>query len=493
VRRFLAGRPHSSPEYGLAISADRDPDLGARCRGNVRGRQNRRGLAIVGWVIGHHEPIREVEIVLADEALTLAPVDIERPDVVESLPDLSREATPGFHVILEPDGFGVSRLGVQAICDDGSRACLGVVEVTVGPPSKLSLWKAFRFLLSRKRSVEWTVLSPPLEREKVMFGKEGWLFLRRDTNDVIGQQTGRVKLNRRKRQGWSRVLKRRVEAIGRSSAEWECLVIPDKEFVYPEHLPEEVVPASQRPVHDFLRVAEATGAPVTYSLEALQAAKGRGELFSRTDSHWNQRGSFVAYQLLCRCLAQRGLAVPSLTEDTISWSQAMAPGGLGMKLYPQAISATTRANLATHSGALVFDNRIQNHGRVMIFEQRNEDGLSCLVFGESFVQNLLVFLKESFRRIVYVHTSMLVDEIVDLEQPDVVLSVPLERFLVQVPDDDPGLAGLTAAAVGKAKLGTLAPMEQPFLRQIPRLDGAGGTEQLGTMPWKGQVLPRRLR
>jgi hypothetical protein len=327
------------------------------------------------------------------------------------------------------------------------------------------------------------VLAPPPEREKVLFGKDGWLFLRRDTNDVIGQQTGRVKFSRRQRREWKSVLQQRVTAIGRAGPTMECLVIPDKEFVYPEYLPDEVVPATERPVHDFLRIAEAAELPVTYALDALQEAKTGGEVYPRTDSHWSQRGAFVAYRLLCGSLLERGLAVPRLTEDDIEWSEAIAPGGLGMKLYPEQVSPTIRANLATHSGRLIFDNKVQNHGRVMIFEQDDANGLTCVVFGESFVQNLLVFLKESFTRLVYVHTSMFVGEIVDAEQPDLVLSVPLERFLVQVPDDGPGLRGLTTTAARKAGSGVLAPEEQPFLRRIPRLAEAGGPSQIGNMPW----------
>ena len=33
------------------------------------------------------------------------------------------------------------------------------------------------------------------ERNKVIAGKRGWLFLDNDANDVIGQHTGRVKLS----------------------------------------------------------------------------------------------------------------------------------------------------------------------------------------------------------------------------------------------------------------------------------------------------------
>ena len=57
------------------------------------------------------------------------------------------------------------------------------------------------------------------------------------------------------------------------------------------------------------------------------------------------------------------------------------------------------------------------------------------VFGESFTVHLLTFLKESFRRLVFVHTSTMPREILERERPKVVLSCPTERFMVRVPSD----------------------------------------------------------
>jgi hypothetical protein len=98
---------------------------------------------------------------------------------------------------------------------------------------------------------------------------------------------------------------------------------------------------------------------------------------------------------------------------------------------------------------LVYDNEVNNHGRVKIFERPNPDAPTCVVFGESFAEALLIFLRESFRRLVFVHTSMFIDEIVEQERPDVVLSIPIERFLIRVPDDTDALMRLQATVRAK--------------------------------------------
>jgi hypothetical protein len=181
----------------------------------------------------------------------------------------------------------------------------------------------------------------------------------------------------------------------------------------------------------------------------------------------------------------QGLEVPVLSEGAISWSRADAPGGLGLKLYPQPTSATIRADLPEHRAGLVFDNRILNHGRVMVFEQEQDDGMSAVIFGESFVQNMLLFLKESFRRLVFVHTSTMAAGVLEHERPDVILSVPLERFLVRVPDDRNALLRLCEEAARKLALNRLSPAREPFLRNVPKAAVAAG--RIGDFSWPAAV------
>jgi len=63
------------------------------------------------------------------------------------------------------------------------------------------------------------------------------------------------------------------------------------------------------------------------------------------------------------------------------------------------------------------------------------------------------FLKESFRRLVFVHTSMFIEEVLAVERPDAVVSLPVERFLIDVPEDTDALVRL--AETVRAKGGEL--------------------------------------
>jgi hypothetical protein len=284
-----------------------------------------------------------------------------------------------------------------------------------------------------------------------MLGRDGWLFLRRDSNDLVGQLTGKVQLSSEDRERFARLFDGRMRVAAELRAGWLAAVVPNKEVVYAEHLPSEVVLAEQRPVHDVLAIAAAARAPVVYLLDDLLAAKSLGELYMRTDTHWNHLGGYVAYRAICRELGARDYHLKVLKEHDLEWSAvSSALGDLGVKLYPELFeSPEVLVRLKARRGRRTYDNGVSNYGRVQIHEQEAADGPTCVVFGDSFVHTLLPYLAESFRRVVFVHTSMFVREILERERPDVVLTVTIERFLVRVPNDAIAFADLRTTVRAK--------------------------------------------
>ncbi len=264
---------------------------------------------------------------------------------------------------------------------------------------------------------------------------------------------------------------------------WVAQIAPNKESVYPEHLPTEIVPSRRRPVHELLRVAKRTRAPVTYPVNALMGAKSKGTLYFQTDTHWNQRGAYVAYRALCTELVRRGLELPVVSEDRVSWITRPHIGDLGSKLQPPMEGLGVFAKLDQHSARLVFDNGIENHGRVMIFEQPHSSGPTCMAFGESFTNQVLLFLKESFRRLVFVHTSMLIPEALRWERPDALVNLPLERFLIRVPSDDLASFHLAETVQGKVAGGFFREFPVPYLLECPQPERAELARQVGALPW----------
>jgi GT2 family glycosyltransferase len=409
-------------------------------QGDLEALPDERGITFYGWAFGKDRQAVAVELVdEADRVLGRAPIGLERSDVVHGVGEVPGALRSGFMVRLEPRRPGRETLAIRVVSESGEPETLGTFPVSAG----------FGGSPGVDDGPGWLCSFDSPDRGRVVSGRDGWLFLQEDRNDALGQHTGRVRFSPQDQESLATLLRERRAVAESHGCIWITAVVPDKEAVYAEFLPSEVAPVARRPVHDFLEIARAEGAQAIYLLDDLLAAKAQGDLYMKTDTHWNHRGAFVAYRAVCRELSARGLNLEVVDPRSISWIEQPVQGDLGSKLYPEIAEGKDvfpRLEGQVH-GVLVYDNRVRNHGMVLIHEQRDRDDLpTCLVFGESFAPSLVNFLKESFGRVIFVHTSMLVAELIERERPDVVLSVPTERFLISVPDDAEALEMLAQAA-----------------------------------------------
>jgi hypothetical protein len=407
-------------------------------RGNLAASADGRGLTLHGWALGLEAAATEVEILERRGSLVRMPIALPRPDVVDALGDLPGAADSGFMATFRPRRPGRSSLEARVHFADGSEAALGVVEVEGDAEGE-----------APEGGPAWEYSQSPEGLARVMVGRDGWLFLRGDSNDSAGQHEGRVTFDEESRDELERLLLRRANAARDAGAIWLTSVVPDKEILYREQLPAASLPVSRRPVHEFLEIAARADASAVYLLDDLEAAKQAGDLYMRIDTHWNHRGAYVASLAICRELERLGLTVAPVQKEWIEWLAVPFEGDLGGKLPRAQPGVNLQARLARSWSRRVYDNEVRNHGRVMVHEQDRQQRPSCLVFGESFAETLLYFLKESFGRVVFAHTSMFIDELVELERPDVILSLPIERFLVRVPSDEDALARFAETARGK--------------------------------------------
>jgi GT2 family glycosyltransferase len=442
--RLLAAEDCEIYDLSLSVWAaplDRLP--ATHVRGDLEAVTDGRGITVYGWAFGKDRQAVAAEVV--DEAgriLGRAPIGLDRPDVVHGVGEIPGALRSGFIVRLEPRRPGRETLAIRVVFEDGESEDLGTFAASAN----------FGSSPDADDGPGWLCSTGSPDRGRVVVGRDGWLFLQEDRNDALGQHTGRVEFSPQDRESLATLLRERRAVTEAHGCIWITAVVPDKEAVYAEFLPPEVVPVPRRPVHDFLEIAAAEGAPALYLLDDLRAAKAQGDLYMRTDTHWNHRGAFVAYAAVCREISARGLDLEVVDPQSISWIEQPVQGDLGSKLYPEVAEGKDVLPRLEGPvrGAMVYDNRVRNHGMVLIHEQRDRDDLpTCLVFGESFAPPLVNFLKESFGRVVFVHTSMLVSDLIERLRPDVVLSVPTERFLISVPDDAQALERLAEAACAK--------------------------------------------
>jgi hypothetical protein len=273
--------------------------------------------------------------------------------------------------------------------------------------------------------------------DKFVRGKNDRLFLDNDTNEVIRQHTGERLFSRAERRRWRLLLESRSAILGKQGVPYFLLVPPNAHSVYPEDLPDHVHSHHTRPVLQLIEELREKDsfAKLIYPLDELLAAKPR-LLYPKTDPHWSAIGGFIAYQRLADELSGV-VEMNRVREEDLLWTERMLAGELGFKIEPQQTSIHVGARVKNPTAYLVSDNRVINRGAVIVTECPDAPPTTCVVLGDSFSDQLSVFLAASFGRFVYAYTylSGLDCDFIRQHEPDVVVSVLNERFMIHVPND----------------------------------------------------------
>jgi alginate O-acetyltransferase complex protein AlgJ len=299
---------------------------------------------------------------------------------------------------------------------------------------------------------------------KVVHGRDGWLFLHRDTNRVMGQQSGEIRLDPNQLTQWRVLLDTRAAWLARQGAAYVFMIAPNAASIFPEMLPAGFASSPHRPVHQLLDHLAQHGSPaqVLYPEAELIALKSEEAPYARNETHWTDPGAFRAYELLLDEL-EPGVELRRLGRNDLETARAIHHGDLGRQVDPPVEAEHVYTHVRDPRARLLSDNRVFNTGRTLVYECPTAPG-SCVMLGDSFAYRMLPFLAESFGRLVFVHRPTQDFELVEAERPAAVVSLLTERFLVRVPFDQP-FTPTRVHVRNKREAGeVLAPRDESYLR-----------------------------
>ena len=189
------------------------------------------------------------------------------------------------------------------------------------------------------------------------------------------------------------------------------------------------------------------GAPedVLYPKDVLRSiSAGRGYYF--TDSHWSVPGKAAIALLIAERAAlpdvviRNGLA--TLTAAMNGPSTPRFSGDLGRKFTPNrceaAVSFVLKYNVAIYENGLEHIGGIEyNEGRltVSISDHSTAADATLLIFGDSYLQQVAVYLGAFFKTVVFCRTRFIHEEMVAMIRPHIIVTENAERYLNSVESD----------------------------------------------------------
>jgi alginate O-acetyltransferase complex protein AlgJ len=266
--------------------------------------------------------------------------------------------------------------------------------------------------------------------DKVILGKEGWLYYADDYS--LEDYRSATPFRPEELERWQTILQERHDWLARRGTKLVTVLACDKYVIYPEYLPDGLRRANQPyrvdVLADYLR--QHTQLNVVALHDPLIAAKNAARLYHRTDTHWNDRGAYIGYREILQAAGIEPLPPTAFTPGeatTPGWDLARMMG-----LDDVISEEDCRLDPRTKRQARIVEqdrpDAQWNQGRVVL--ERDDPSLpTAVIFRDSFGSALVPFLAEHFRRSVFLWQYDLDTEVIEQENPSVVIWLMTSRRL----------------------------------------------------------------
>lgn len=276
--------------------------------------------------------------------------------------------------------------------------------------------------------------------DKVIIGRNGWLYLVKDELDTY---RGKLHFQESDLNKLSSEVKRRQDYLQERGIKMYFVIAPTKYTIYPEHLPSYVRPVNSTTRTDQVKqsLIEA-GIGVLDLRDTLKKAKEERMLFYKTDNHWNNLGSFVAYRAIISEIQKDFPEIPLLNWSDFSIEQRSRLGGNTANLM-NLMDEFTDTEYILHPNKQFNAKQMpdigypipESFGYKERFEEiysTNNDTLPDILFiRDSFGNALIPYLTESFNQSICIFDAWNYtanEHIIKNEKPDIVLYVVLESL-----------------------------------------------------------------
>lgn len=267
---------------------------------------------------------------------------------------------------------------------------------------------------------------------RAVHGTGGWLFLGDDQSHAIQESKGiKVYSEHELNQIVKNVvnIENRLDSMG---IKFYIAIAPNKLTVYGRYLP--ILHSGKPTKREQVKAAlQPLGVNFIDFTDGL-TEKNPSILYHKTDTHWNNEGSFIGYSILMNNIRRDFPAVnvrqlSDYTKEAGNTSKRDLTKMLREETKETAVVLTSKYKTAAIQMPSELPVPANFTGLKVNYEKRykNESGtLKVLVFGDSFFGGILSFFIDSFHETVLVSTIYNMD-VVNSEKPDIVIIERIER------------------------------------------------------------------
>lgn len=286
-----------------------------------------------------------------------------------------------------------------------------------------------------------------LNPEVVVVGKNGWLFFGNTVGRGIDQYRGILRMDAAQLDTFRNYFQGIQAELEKRGIPFLLVIAPEKHSIYPENLPPALSHKGDSPADQVL--AGAPGLDILDMRPVLREAKGRWPfpLYSKTDSHWNELGAYIAYREIMGRLPD--VEPLRIDESQFDSREGRGGGDLAVKVGGGAVFADSLVHVRRDYFRGKFDvanfkentssampansiNRVSQSPSLKVSNPAKEG--TILLVGDSFLENISTFFNNTFGTTVYQHYTefgpLSIEALVERFRPRAVVFTMAERNLV---------------------------------------------------------------
>ena len=293
---------------------------------------------------------------------------------------------------------------------------------------------AFRPLLVRWQALVRVKALDVSPSPSVVKGRNGWWFYADD--GAMDDYARSRPFTPAELDAWRRTLQDARDWLHARGIAYLFVLAPDKHHVYPEQMPATIRAATQSRMDQLAAdLAEHSTVSVLDLRPALRQAKSSERIYHRTDTHWNDRGAYIAYTQILSSLSSTLPALRAHPRTTFEAHHFRRDGldlarmlGLSAALDEDDLTLQPRRPRAAR---VVEPRRPDPYGieARLVTSLADSSQPRAVIFRDSFASALIPFLSEHFSRAVYLWQYNVDPEVIAREQPDVVIHELVGRRL----------------------------------------------------------------
>jgi hypothetical protein len=276
--------------------------------------------------------------------------------------------------------------------------------------------------------------------EKVIVGKENWLFT---VKDELDHYQAKNLLTSSQLESIYNEMIRRKNYLNQKKIHLYFVIAPSKYTIYPEYLPNFVYKLNKiNRTDQVIEILNKAEIDVIDLRSSLIKAKDNQLLYFKTDNHWNPYGGFLASSMIIERLKKDYPQINELSLNDYNVKQIAMKGGNAAHMlnlenkfddvsYSFEPIKQVKAKEGKKKDYPLPPNFPYAWDHERVYETGNDSLPDILVIRDSFGNALIPFLSESFDHSVYIFDAWnytLNEPIIQSENPDIMVYLIFESL-----------------------------------------------------------------